>query len=151
MNTGDSPSNRAYWHAKQELHLGIEANKRRKCAEVHADINRDTWGLRYQIVTGKLHKRSLVGKMDHTIINKVVNDLFLNHPENTYSIQTSQKEISLNTVEELQKIANTLANGKALGPDGMPTEVIKTIAKEHPHLLLNMYKSCPKAGIFYSQ
>ena len=37
---------------------------------------------------------------------------------------------------------------KALGPDRIPAEVIMTIARERPYLLLNMFNACLLAGIF---
>ena len=60
----DSPSNWAYCHAKKELTSAIKANKRQKWAEIQADVDRDTWGLGYQAVTGKLYRSRPVGKMD---------------------------------------------------------------------------------------
>ena len=36
---------------------------------------------------------------------------------------------------------------KAPGPDGIPAEVILSIAKERPYLLLNMFNACLLAGV----
>ena len=43
----------------------------------------------------------------------------------------------------------SLKNKKASGPDGLPAEVLKAVAKSHPEFLLNMYNSCLRAGVFY--
>ena len=40
---------------------------------------------------------------------------------------------------------------KAPVPDGLPAEVLKAVARSHPELLLRMYKSCLKTGVFYSR
>ena len=44
-----------------------------------------------------------------------------------------------------------MANKKAPGPDGIPTEVIKVLAEEYPYVLLNMFNACLQVGIFSSR
>ena len=55
------------------------------------------------------------------------------------------------TEAELRRAAGALKNKKAPGPDGLPAEVLKAVARSHPDLLLNMYNSCLRAGVFYSR
>ena len=41
-----------------------------------------------------------------------------------------------------------MRNKRAPGPDGLPAELLKAICSGHPSILLDMYNSCLKAGIF---
>ena len=52
------------------------------------------------------------------------------------------------TEEELLTAVDSLKNGKAPGPDGIPTEILKIAVHECPQLILYMYNTCARAGIF---
>ena len=80
---------------------------------------------------------------------KMIDTLFPEHREwELYDITVEQEEIPIFNLEELQAAVITLGNRKAPGPDRIPTEVLKIIAKEAPYLLLNMYNACLLAGVF---
>ena len=55
------------------------------------------------------------------------------------------------TLVELRRAVCSLMNKKVPCPDGLPAEVLKAVARSHPELLLRMYKSCLRAGVFYSR
>ncbi|GHJ61437.1 hypothetical protein NOK12_39550 [Nocardioides sp. OK12] len=57
-------------------------------------------------------------------------------------------EVPQFTEEELLRAASSMRNKKAPGPDGLPAEIIKVVAQSHPELLLNMYNTCLRGGIF---
>ena len=52
------------------------------------------------------------------------------------------------TLAELKTAACSLKNERAFEPDGIRTEVIKEIAQHCTDMLLEMYNSCLKEGIF---
>ena len=87
--------------------------------------------------------------MDEGIMHNIVSTLFPRHEwrEDNNDIETSNY-IPLFTIAELKPAACSLKNKKAPGPDGIPTEVIKEIAQNRPEMLLKMYNSCLKEGIF---
>ena len=51
-------------------------------------------------------------------------------------------------VEELVSAVSRLACGKAPGPDGIPTEVLRLVAVLRPWILLDLYNACLKEGVF---
>ena len=55
------------------------------------------------------------------------------------------------TLVGLRRAVCSLKNKNAPGPDGFPAEVLKTVARSHPELLLRMYNSCLRVGVFYSR
>ena len=57
-------------------------------------------------------------------------------------------QIQAFNVKELRTATFSIGDRKAPGPDGIPPEAIKIIAKERPFLLLNMYNTCLLAGVF---
>lgn len=82
-------------------------------------------------------------------MGNIINDLFPQYPERKRTrVHTPSDTIPTFTVEELQSAAKSLKNGKAPGPDGVPTAVIKVITQELPYMLLNVYNACIKNGTF---
>lgn len=59
-------------------------------------------------------------------------------------------DVPLFSTEELLVVTSNVSGGKAPGPDGISTVVLKIIVREFPSLLLNMYKSntCVQMGLF---
>ncbi|XP_035737757.1 uncharacterized protein LOC118448520 [Vespa mandarinia] len=57
-------------------------------------------------------------------------------------------EVPQFTEEEQLRAASSTRNKKVPGPDGLPAEIIKVVAQSHPELLLNMYNTCLRGGIF---
>jgi len=49
---------------------------------------------------------------------------------------------------ELQNAANSLKTKIAPGPDGIPNEIVKSIAKINPEALIKVYNTCLKNGTF---
>ena len=56
--------------------------------------------------------------------------------------------IRLFSPEELKQAMNKIKNGKATGPDGLPTEVIKLVEETRPDMLLKMYNKYLVEGKF---
>ncbi|XP_057331016.1 uncharacterized protein LOC130671257 [Microplitis mediator] len=89
-----------------------------------------------------------VGPKDHQTMAEIVKGLFRQHQPRTLSDYAFDVEIPVFTRQELIEVTSSMENNKAPGPDQIPVLVIKTIAKEQPNILLNMFNTCLKAGVF---
>lgn len=82
-------------------------------------------------------------------MDRIVNTLFPTHParppDNT---MVQRQEIPAFSPEELNIAVQSLQNKRAPGPDGIPAEVLKVTAQTSSHLMLNMFNSCLKEGVF---
>lgn len=125
----------------------IKQSKVQKWKEICAAVETDIWGRVCQIVTGKIHRRSHEGPKDSITMESFVNELFLSHPERTIIDDNNIVETPWFSVEKLNEAVQSMANGKAPGPDGKPVEVVKVIASGCPYLLLNMHNSCLRVGL----
>ena len=78
-----------------------------------------------------------------------IRDSFLTHPVNVREPRpVVEDEVPLFSDEELKKATGLMKSGKAPGPDGVPSEVLKVIASSCPRILLNVYNSCLKDKYF---
>ena len=78
---------------------------------------------------------------DARLINAIADELF---PE-------QQEDIRAFTKAELGIAIRSLKSGKALGPDGIPVEVLKAIASRSPETLLDVYNVFLREGVFSSR
>ena len=62
-------------------------------------------------------------------MDATVDALFPTHPVNVHEPHPfAENEVPLFSDEELKEAAGLMTSGKALGPDGVPPEVLKLIA-----------------------
>lgn len=136
--------------AKRELKRAIVRSKKLKWEELRQDVNRDPWGLGYRVVMRKLGARSPGPSLEADQMERIVDALFPTHRarDQERPLNTTD-EVPLFTVEELRSAAGSLQSKKAPGPDGIPPEVMKAVARSCPQLLLNMYNCCLKEGKFH--
>lgn len=136
--------------ARKQLKLAILKSKKTKWEELRSDLNEDPWGLGYKLVMQKLGARAKPPDLADDRMHNIVKELFpihaVNHPENADLNEDGL--LTLFSVEELIKATNSMRNRKAPGPDGIPSEVLKILARERPQLLLTMYNACLTQGIF---
>ncbi|CAH2090177.1 unnamed protein product [Euphydryas editha] len=137
-----------YKKAKKDLNQTIKVSKATLWKEICNDLDKDIGGKAYQIVVKKLGKAIPEAPKPPSIMNNIVAELFPKHPPREKRNYTNSGEVSPFTVKELQNAARTLKPGKAPGPDGIPTSVIKIIAQDFPELLLNVYNACLATGTF---
>lgn len=109
----------------------------------------DPWGLGYKIVTQKLGSRGPPELKDKTTMRHIVNGLFPTHPtrEVVPDVDDGQ-DTPVFTEEDLIKATTSLKMGKAPGPDGIPGEILRLMARLRPGILLGMYNQCLKTGTF---
>lgn len=134
--------------AKKQLRRTINRSKAHCWKILTEDVNTDPWGLGYKIVTQKLGALSATEPMDATTMGNIVGALFPTHPERAEAAFAQLEEFPLFNHEELEKAVMSMKNKKAPGPDGIPSEVLKLVARQRPCLLLDMYNACLKNGIF---
>lgn len=137
-----------YKEAKKELNRTIKASKATLWKEICNDLEKDIWGKAYQIVVKKLGKATPEAPKPPAIMDEIVAELFPKHPLRKKRQYTINGEVTPFTPKELQDAAKSLKPGKAPGPDGIPTSVIKIIAQEFPYLMLDAYNACLVTGTF---
>ena len=82
-------------------------------------------------------------------MDSIVDTLFPSHPKRSVDPQMPEDlEMLPFTEAELRRAAGTLKNKKAPGPDGLPAEVLKALARSHPDFLLNLHNYHLRAGVF---
>ena len=90
--------------------------------------------------------------MDAEKIDRIFDALFPTHPKRPQDPRIPENlEAPPFTLVELKRAVCSLKSKKAQGTDELPAEVLNTVARIHPELLLDMYNSCLKAGVFYSR
>ena len=102
------------------------------------EVDNDPWGLGYKIVTKRIGALSASGFMNEEEVRHIVDGLFPTHPEREEENdldEDDEEAIPEFTDEELLKAVDSLQNGKAPGPDGIPTEILKIAAHGCPILV----------------
>lgn len=137
--------------AKRELRHAISRSKASQWRRLGEEVNSDPWGLGYKIVTKKLGATAPSTVMDAETMTHIVDTLFPSHPPRIEMIEEDVEEIPPFTEVELKVAVNSLRNKKAPGPDGIPGEALRSACRVAPELLLRMYNTCLKAGVFCSR
>lgn len=145
-----SPADAAvYREMRKLLTAAIKRSKDTCWRELCQDVDRDPWGLPYKIVREKLRKAGQVdGHLQDTDkLRETIKSLF---PEVTTdharTVSGEEPEPVLFRVEELVEAINSVRSKKAPGLDGIPNEIVLTVAREFPDLLLDVYNTCLKEG-----
>lgn len=94
-------------------------------------VESDPWGKPYKLVMGKLCKKLPIPGIDTPgRIENIVEGLFPTHHNRGAAIWPTGENPTLITVVELKKAAKTLRAYKAPGIDGVPNEILKTVANQ---------------------
>ena len=139
----------AHAAAKKDLVIAIKASKRRSWKTVCDDVDKDVRGQGYPIVTKRFRRQALVGPQSPERMLWIVETLFAEHPEREQAEIIEQEEIQGFNAKELQAAAGSMGKRKAPGPDGIPAEIINTIARETPSILLRMLNACLQTERFH--
>ena len=86
---------------------------------------------------------------DAATMNNIVGTLFPEHPRRLDNPDPPDPiKIHVFTGTELSIAVWSMRKKRDSGPDGLLAELLKAICVSHPRILLDMYNSCLKAGIF---
>ena len=117
--------------ARMLLRNAIKQSKRQCWKALCTDVDRDPWGTLYRLVIRKLQvSQGAVAPTDVTTVLKIVEALFPEGaPRESYPRNVAP-EVPLFQMSELKLAAKRLVPGKALGPDGIPNEVLRVTIRE---------------------
>lgn len=112
-----------------------------------------THTLPYKVVTRKLgtHPPDIEAKGRELVTS---NHLFPQLPRIDWSCSPMQEHHKGDTTdlrftqEELASAATRLPSGKACGPDSIPNEILKIVARLKPRLLSDVFSLCLKQGTY---
>ena len=137
---------------RKKLKREIETSKRKKWRELCAEIDENIWGERYKIATKRLRTREQPPATDIKKRLEIVKTLFPKHPVKKQKASGEAPETAFKpfTKEELEMAVRRLKTKRALGPDGIPAEALKLLVSESPEILLNVFNSAVKKGVFPS-
>lgn len=76
-----------------------------------------------------------------------IEELFEDHRQKDYLEPTDRDEGPEITKEEILYALNTLKSRKAIGPDGLPSEILKLVEEEQVSVLVDLFNSIYKTGI----
>ena len=132
----------------------IKRSKARCWKELLNEVENDPWGMAYKIVTKKFQvNRKTPGLDDPQWVKKIIRDLFPIRDRwiREKLIETPFDERNFFTKDELLGAAKSMKLGKAPGPDGIPSEILRIVAEDYPECLLSTFNSCLKHGTFFKQ
>lgn len=134
-----------YKSARRALKLEINKSKKREWDKLCEEVERDVWGKPYKIVTKRLGKAKAAVPAE--MIENIVEHLFPRRPLAKRS-QIAVRDYPHTTREEVRAAGSRLAAGKAPGPDGVPPEVVKLLAKECPDCIARVVDTIWESGHF---
>lgn len=135
--------------AKKALRAAIHKSQRESWKKLCEEIDHNTWGEGYKIATRKIKGKGQIPAMSKERVQLVVENLFHNHQAVNWIQEDCSEEMTKDVTEaEVLIAAERLNSGKAPGPDGVPAEVVKALAKEHTELVRGMFDDLLKKGEF---
>lgn len=138
-----------YRTERKKLTNAIKDSKTKCWRKLCDEVDRDPWGNGYKIVTGKLGARGSPEVKDAETTRKIVDGLFPTHPTRQDDGDNEEtRGVPVFTREELTSAASLMKTGKAPGPDGVPSEILRLMVIQRPQILLDLYNTCLTTGTF---
>lgn len=138
-----------YKTLKKTLKLAIKKSKEKSWKQLIAQVETDPWGLPYKLIAKKLiGKKSIEGLSTPGRLELIVDTLFPKHPEITWGTLEPTSVFQVVTTEELMSAAAKIPRGKAPGIDGIPDMIVKALSIKKPGILIELFNTCFKEGIF---
>lgn len=138
---------------RKELGTAIRKAQQKCWAELCCAVDTDPWGIPYRVVTKRLG-RSRPGLEARGRECAIADQLFPKLPNIEWSreppvaVENEDPREREFTNEELQEASSRLPSGKATGPDGIPNEVLRWVARRKPRILLETFNACLREGEF---
>ena len=86
---------------------------------------------------------------DEESLRKIVEVVFpTGEPRTSFPNQEHREAGEAFSPQKLKAAVSRLSPGKSPGLDGIPNEVVRTIAKENPQMLMSVFNKCLQEGIF---
>jgi len=147
-----------YARAKKALRNGIKKAKNAAWAELISMLDRDPWGLPYQLVMGKLRKSSptLSEILEDTNLDKLLSSLF---PTNSFGSSVAgswtvavepdfPEEHAVDTMEMVRLVKKRPSRNVAPGLNNFKNAVWKRVPGSMLRHLANLFSFCLKTGTF---
>lgn len=139
-----------YKKERQKLKKEIKKSKNEKWRDLCDELENDVWGQAYQILLKRIKVINRAGITKEELENQI-SKLF---PEqNKVEILKKGGEPKGNPITraELEQAVKQMKRKKAPGPDGIPSEVIKTCAESVPETMMGMYNLMLEREEFHSE
>lgn len=137
-----------YKEKKRTLKKLILNSKREKWGELCEDLDNDIWGFGYRLLTKRIARRQ-VGWRGSSSILEEARKLFPQHEKINWTMDVvNPDEVPLFTRGEFEIAWKRLNDKKAPGPDALPPEIIKAVARDNPELWLHAFNQLLRRGEF---
>ena len=110
------------------------------------EIEKDSWGLAFKIVTKRLLTRRKTSGLDNPDQVKYIVQSLFPHVE-LFMFRCEE----LFTLEELKRAGGRLKANTALAIDGVPDEILKKVIVVYPQILLESFNFCLWKGKFFDE
>uniref|UniRef100_A0A2S2P488 Reverse transcriptase domain-containing protein n=1 Tax=Schizaphis graminum TaxID=13262 RepID=A0A2S2P488_SCHGA len=138
-----------YKEARKKLKREIKKSKKASWDNLCNQVETDSWGLPYKIVTKKLMgRRAIPGLTLPGRLESIVDTLFPREAITKWPPRFSEQFFPEVNMAEVTEAISKIPLGKAPGPDGIPDMVIKEIAARKPQTLCRIFNLCLKHGSF---
>ncbi|XP_045482746.1 uncharacterized protein LOC123686562 [Harmonia axyridis] len=124
---------------RDKMKREIRRSKRQHCKSLLEELEADIWGEGYRIVTRHLQSGALSYKLPTKRRREIIKKLFSNTNEGFRKTHAICEVPSVFSNQELKIAINAMKNGKAPGPDGLTTEVLKMAHEIAPVKMLEMF------------
>jgi len=142
-------TNGAYREAKRQLKIAILRSKKTCWKELISSVDADPFGKPYKLVMRKLRGPPPTASMEHATLQSVVDTLFPKHQARMDGPLIPAEPIVPFTASEVDSaVERAGSKNKAPGPDGLTGKILRAVHKSHPNILLDLYNSCLRSGIF---
>ncbi|XP_058802166.1 uncharacterized protein LOC131670519 [Phymastichus coffea] len=118
-----------YRVARKQLTRAIKDSKDNSLRRLCEEVEGDPWGLGYKIMTEKLKTGNGAERREKAVMGRIEDELFPTHPAREDTEDEGTPGAPVFTRKELERAISCLRTGKAPGPDGIPSEVLRLIAK----------------------
>ena len=134
-----------YRRSRWELKQGIKSAKKQCWEDLINSVEDDVWGGGYKIVTKRTGLQPMP-KLTTKEKIEIASKLFPERPIVTWQFDNDTANMPIVTKEEVVLASRRLKNGKAPGPDGIPPEVVKIVAKINPTFMASIYNNVMTKG-----
>lgn len=125
-----------YKDSCKELKRLIFCSKREHWKNLCSELENDVWGAGYKIAMKHLGSQSLPYNLSLDQKTEIIEYLFPKREDQWIRGEPVQEGVPPFTMDELAKAAEQIKHGKAPGPDRVPPEAVKLVAKIAPLILL---------------